>query len=306
VLALAFACIVGGGQRVRAQGIALTVDRFRLAAAPVAITVAAGSIWVVEETGGMRAVLVRLDPKNGKQMAVFTIGRTGPDFGAAVSAGSFVWAAAGNHVIRVDATRPRAVMRAALPGEATAITVGHGSAWIATIGKQQNTITRLDSSTLAALAHIQVTVQPVSLQNGLGSVWLASTAGLWRINPVRNRVLPAPDPVEMPVRLALAGNRLWLAQQDRLVTGLDRAGQIRARIDLPFPPGAVAATTGRIWVTDNCGCRAGKIALIDTHTHRLLAAQPIGETPVDLVADRTGVWVATFADRTVAHVRPSK
>jgi DNA-binding beta-propeller fold protein YncE len=259
----------------------------------------------VEETSGLRAELVRIDRKTGKRLAAFTIGRAGPDFGAAASSGAFVWAAAGNHVIRVDANSPGAVKRAALPGEVAAVTVGHGGAWVATIGQGQDTVTRLDPSTLAVRAHIRVTMQPVALEAWLGVVWLASTDGLWRIDPANDHLVPAPVAVAMPVRLALAGNRLWVIEQDRLVIGVDRTGHIRAGIVLPFAPGAVAATPGRIWVTDNCGCRTGKLALLDARTHRLLADRPIGETPVDVAADRSGAWVATFADRTVSSVRPS-
>lgn len=253
----------------------------------------------------MRAELVRLDPKTGKRLAAFTIGRTGPDFAAASSSGSFVWAAAGDHVLRVDATGPGRVERATLRGEAAAITVGDESAWVATIGPQRDTIVRLDASTLAAQALIQVTVQPVALEAGLGSVWLATSAGLWKINAANNQVIPAPVPVASPVSLARTGNRLWVIQQDRLVTGVDRTGHTRSRIALPFAPGAVAATPSRIWVTDNCGCRTGKLAVLNIQTRRLVATRPIGETPLAVASARSGVWVATFGDSTVEHVRPS-
>jgi len=93
-------------------------------------------------------------------------------------------------------------------------------------------------------------------------------------------------------------------EQDRLVVGLDRAGRIRTRIRLPFPPGALGAARGRIWVTDNCGCRVGRFALIDLHSHRLLADRAIGETPVDVAPDASGgAWIATFADSGITHVR---
>ena len=106
----------------------LTVNHVRVGAAPVAVTASHGSVWVVEETSGRRAELMRLDPTTGKRIGTFLIGRTGPDFGTAASSGAFVWAAAGNHVIRVDATRPNAIRRAKLPGEAATITIGLGSA----------------------------------------------------------------------------------------------------------------------------------------------------------------------------------
>ena len=251
----------------------------------------------------MRADLVRLDPTTGKRVATFLIGRTGPDFGSVAANGAYIWATAGTHVIRVDATDPHNVKRAALPGEANAVTVGLRSAWVASIGQQADTIIRLDASTLAAQAQIRLTFQPVALAAGLGSVWLASPSGLWRIDPASNHIIPAPDPVALPVSLAVAGDRVWVIEQDRRAVSIDHTGRVRTQFPLPFAPGAFALTPGRIWVTDNCGCRVGKLAVLDTHTRRLLAEQSIGETPVDVALDRGGVWVATFADETISFAR---
>jgi DNA-binding beta-propeller fold protein YncE len=310
VAALALTTCLGAWQNngavasaARSDG--LRVAHFRVGAAPVAVTASHGSVWVVEETSGLRAELVRLDPTTGKRSATFLIGRTGPDFGAAASSGAFVWAAAGDHVIRVDATQANAVRRARLPGEAATITLGLGSAWVASIGRQHNTITRLDPSTLVVRTQIPLTFQPVAIAAGLGSVWLASSSGLWRIDPTNDHVIPAPVPVALPVGLALAETRLWVLEQDRRAVSIDRAGHIRAQITLPFAPGAFAVTPGRIWVTNNCGCRTGELALLNTITHRLLADQPIGETPVDVAADRSGTWIATFGDETVSHAHSS-
>jgi streptogramin lyase len=302
---VAWLAISQSGERIAAAaGDGLRVTHFQLGAAPVAITASHGSVWVVEETGGMRAELVRIDPTTGKRVATILIGRTGPDFGAAAAGGAFVWAAAGNHVIRVDATHANAVKRAVLPGEAATLTLGPGSVWLASIGEQRNMITRLDPATLAVRARIPLTFQPVALAAGLGSVWLASPSGLWRIDPTNDHIVPAPDPVALPASLAVAANRLWVIEQDRRAASIDRAGRVRTQIALPFSPGALAVTPGRIWVTNNCGCRTGKLAVLDTHTRRLLADRTIGETPVDVAPDRGSVWVATFADETVSHVRP--
>lgn len=296
----------GGSPAVpAARGDGLVVTRFGLEAAPVAVALAGGSVWVVEETAHMRADLVRLDPTTGKRVAAFAIGRTGPDFGAATVSDGFVWAAAGDHLIRVDIAGQGRLERAVLPGEAAAVTVGFGSAWVASIGQTHDLITRLDASTLAPQARIVVTMQPVALQTGLGSVWLASTDGIWRIEPTRDRVVPEPVPVASPIRLALSRGRLWLIEQDRIAAALDRTGNVRARITLPFAPGAVAATARGIWITDDCGCRAGRIALFDPRTHRRLAERRIGETPVALTANYGGAWVATFGDESISHVRPA-
>lgn len=282
----------------------LTVSRFRLAGPPVALTVAAGSVWVVEETAGVQAVLVRINPATGQRLARFDIGRTGPDFGAATSSGSVVWAAAGNHVIRVDARRPAAVRRAALPGEAAAVTLADRSIWVATVG-QRDTVGRLDADTLETRRRLTLTMQPVALCAGLGSVWLASTSGLWRIDPATVRLLPAASSVAQPVGLTATAAVVWAAGQDGHVSAVGSTGLLGRRLELPFSPDALAATPNRLWATSNCGCRTGKLALLDSRSGRLLAELPIGETPVALAADRGGVWVATFADERISHVRPS-
>jgi len=290
----------GAAAAARSQ---LRLTHFRLDAPPVAVTSSHGSVWVVEETSRMRADLVRLDPTTGKRVATFLIGRTGPDFGSVKMSGAYIWAAAGTHIIRIDATHPHNVKRATLPGEASAVTVGLGSAWVASIGQQTDTITRLDASTLAVQAQIRLTFQPVALAAGLGSIWLASPSGLWRIDPANNHLIPAPDPVPLPVSLAVAGKHLWVIEQDQHAVSIDRAGRVRTQLALPFAPGAFALTPGHIWVTDNCGCRVGRLAVVNTHTRRLLAKQSIGETPVYVAPDRGGVWVATFGDETISFAR---
>jgi hypothetical protein len=145
--------------------------------------------------------------------------RTLRNRGYSKASGAYIWAVAGTHVIRVDATHPNNVKRATLPGEASAVTVGLGSAWVASIGQQTETITRLNASTLAVHAQIRLTLQPDALDAGLGSIWLASPSGLWRIDPASNHLIPALDPVSLPVSLAVAGER------------------VRTQLALPFAPG---------------------------------------------------------------------
>lgn len=284
---------------------ALAVTRFRLHAAPVAVALADGSVWVVEETNGMRASLVRLDPATGERLATFPVGRQGPDFGAVTTRDGVVWAAAGDHVVRVDASRSGAVERATLPGEElAALAAGYGSVWVAGIGVPHDTITRLDASTLAVQARIVAATQPVALAPWLGSVWLATTGGLSKIDPANNRLVPAPVQVT-PVSLTRAGDRLWVADRYRNAVSIDRSGHA-TWIRLPFAPGAIAVSPGRVWITNNCGCRTGRVALFDARTHRLVDERPIGETPVAVAADRAAAWVASFGDEAIARVRSAR
>jgi hypothetical protein len=283
-----------------------TVTRFALHGGPVGLVNADGGLWVVLETSAMRAELIKLDPSTGSRSASYLIGRTGPDFGAATAAGGVIYATAGNHIIRVDQHRTtKGIERPSLPGEGAAISVGYGSVWVASIGQAHNTITRFDARTLARQAQIPLTIQPVALQAGLGSMWLASTSGLWRIDAATNRVRPLAIPLQYPVGLALSGNRMWLIQQTTLIDGIDRNGQIRKRIALPFDPGEIAASPGHLWVTNNCGCMDGVVALIDSRTGRIISERRVGETPVAVTTDERGAWVATFGDGSVSHLVPT-
>jgi hypothetical protein len=282
----------------------LAVARFPLHGGPVALATADGSVWVVLETSRQRAELVRLNSATGHRIASYPIGRSGPDFGAATADGGVIYATAGNHLIRVDPQHSSGIARINIPGEGAALTVGYGSVWVASIRQAQAhyTITRADTLTLAHQSAIPVSVQPVALRAGLGSIWLASTSGLWRISPTTNRVRPTGVSWQGPVGSTLSSGRLWIMQRPTLLTGVDYAGRIRNRIDLPFYPGDIAASGRNLWVTNNCGCKKGLVALVDSRTGRVASERQIGETPVAITTDRKGAWVATFGDGSVSHV----
>lgn len=281
----------------------LTVTRVHLDAAPVAVAAAGGHVWVVVETRASTARLIEPDAGSGTRVASYTIGRTGPDFGAVTATRDAVWATAGGHVLRIARGSAGVAARVAtLPGEGAAITSGFGSVWVATIGTTHDEVIRLDASTLALERRIPLPAQPVALGRYLGSIWLASTGGLWRVTPTGDRVVPASDPAPLPVALAATAQALWIVEGDRRAVRLDRLGSVVDRLPLPFSPGAVAAAANHLWVTDNCGCRTGRLAVVDQSTRRVLSSTIIGGTPVGIADDGTGAWVTTFADETVSHV----
>lgn len=252
----------------------------------------------------MRASLVRIDSTTGTRLAAFSIGRTGPDFGAATASGRIIWAAAGDHLIRVPADHPNQLSRVGLPGEVAALAADQGSVWVATIGASHNSLIRLDSSSLMTRRRVNLAVQPVAIQRGSSALWLASTGGLWDINPATSQPTPYSAQVALPVDLSSTASSLWVASQDKHLTAIAPSGRIRHRYTLPFSPDALTTTPNRIWLTNNCGCQTGKLALINSNTGKLLATQTIGQTPTAITADHTGVWVATFADESVTHVQP--
>lgn len=280
----------------------VTITHFRLGAAPVAVTTAGGSLWVVEETAnGMRAKLAELNPKSGRRLAEYPIGGAGPDFGAVTRTGNVLWATAGTHVVRVDANDPSApTVRATIPGEGAVITVAFGSVWVAAIGPTGNVIERLNSKTLALQGRIRLEMQPVALRAGLGSLWLATTSGLWRINTTSNRLEPTWVGGSF-IGLTMSSDRLLLIQQSPTLIAVDGRARVRSQLQLPFDPGSIASSTQGLWITDNCACMRGTVSLI-SDDGRALFRRRIGETPVAVTASRSEAWVATFADGTVSRL----
>lgn len=301
--------VFGAPSALPARGLALqspklVVTRFRMDAAPVAVTTTSGAVWVVVEMQGMKAELRRLDPSSGRVRFSALIGRSGPDFGAAAVTGGVVFAAAGDHLVRVAAATA-GVRRASVAGEAAAVAIGFHSVWVASIGQQHDWVTRLSATTLAVEARIPLAVQPVALRAAFGSVWLATTESLQKIRPATDRLQPTPVLTNNPIGLLLFGGRLWLYQLDDVMTAVAGPRSSGLQLTLPFRPSAVAATPTRIWATDNCGCMRGTIALLDARTHRLIAERKIGETPVALVAAGDIAYVATFNDGTLSRVHLS-
>jgi len=280
----------------------LVFTRFRLHAAPVAVTTTVGAVWVVVETQGSQAQLRRLDPSSGRLRFSALIGRAGPDFGAASNANGIVFAAAGDHIVRAPAVAPRRVERALVAGEAAAIAIGFHSVWVASIGQQRDWITRLNAVTLAVEARIPISVQPVARRAAFGSMWLATTQSLQKLNPATNRLRPTTVLTNNPIGLLFFAGQLWLYQLDDVMTAVAGPRSSGTQLALPFRPSAVAATPTQIWATDNCACMRGTIALLDARTHRLVAERKIGETPVALATDGDVAFVATFNDGTLSRV----
>jgi DNA-binding beta-propeller fold protein YncE len=106
----------------------------------------------------------------------------------------------------------------------------------------------------------------VGIALGEGSVWVAGDASdrrLWRIDPVRHR--------------------------------------ITATIELGFPPGAVAAGGGAVWVTDQLGDR---VVRIDPGTNRIAGSIGVGRGARGVAFGRGSIWVSGAIDHTVTQIDP--
>lgn len=276
-----------------------------LGAAPLALTLGAGSLWVLAESNA-GAVVLRLDRHTGARLAVFPVGAPGPDIGAISYAQGHVWAVAGMNLLRIDPGRPAAVARTRLPGLASGVAIGAGAVWATTIGQEHDLVVRLNPRSLAITARIDLPtgsssiVTPTPGVIAFASVWVADGDSLLGIDPLTDRVSAQRPLAPPPTDLAYAGGRIW-ALAGLTVTAFDRRGKITASIALPVASARLAINGNRLWVTDNCGCRRGTVMEVDLQSRQVIARRATGETPVAILADRGTVWIANFGSSTLSR-----
>src|SRR5579862_8009946 len=286
------------GSGFTANGRVLTVN---LHAAPVALALGSGSLWVLAENDS-GAVVLRLDPGTGARRARVRVGAAGPDLGAIAVGQGRVWAVAGQTLLRLDPSRPLPVARAALPGVASAVAVGPNGVWVVTIG-DRDLLVRLNPQSLAVQARITIPAEASSIEGptpialAFGSVWLGDGDTLLRVDPVRNRLSGSSSAAPGTTDLTFARGRLW-ALADSTVRLLDGRGRISGQLALPVAGSRFALGGDRLWATDNCACPHGTVFELDLETGRVVATQRTGETPVGVAADRGAAWVASFDDGT--------
>jgi hypothetical protein len=294
LLVLLLTCATASGARSTTPSRSTT---FRLGAPPVALALAHSSVWVVVETETRAAQLWRLDAKTGRRSTSLVIGRAGPDIGAVAATAASVWAAAGNHVIGLDPSRPGRTRRVRVPGTVTGLAAGFGSVWVTTVGSERDFLLRLDPVTLSVRARIR-TAGGDALESALGSVWVAGGGVLARVDPRTDRIagtLPLAAPV---AGLATSPRRLWVLEDDSALA-LDGGGHVRRHLLLPFAAARIAVTGNRLWAIDNCGCAIGQLTTLELRTGRRLATWSVGATPVAVAADGVDVWVASFGSSTL-------
>ena len=162
-------------------------DEIEVGAAPSAVAVGLGGVWVLNNDGG---TLVKVDPDSKKiDGRPVQVGEA-PQF-IALGAGS-VWTTAGlgSRVVRVDPRTVR-IQKTIVDGlEPTGIAVGEGAVWVAdAVG---DTVTRIDPRTNRKVGRpIKVGPGPQGVITGGGAVWVANFRGntVSRIDPGTNRVV---------------------------------------------------------------------------------------------------------------------
>jgi len=299
-VALLCSLLVGAAPSGAASKIGSPPATFRLAAPPVAIAIGAGAVWVVVETKLNDAQLWQVDAATGRRLRSFPIGPAGPDIGAVTTTRTGVWAAAGNHIIEVDPTRPGRVRRVRLPDVVSGIAVGFGFVWATTIGSRENLLIKLSTATLTVRGRIRM-AGGEAVAAGVGSVWVAGGGSLARVNPRTDRLATRLPMRSAAADVAISAQRLWLLDAGT-ARALDHAGRARRHLRLPFAAARLAVSNERLWAIDNCGCAIGQLTAIDLRTGRRVATWAVGATPVAVAAGAGQVWVASFGNSTLLRV----
>lgn len=173
--------------------------------------------------------------------------------------------------------QPRLVLtgRDQLPGKGTALVAGFGSIWV--VGS--NVVYRVDQATVRTVATIPApgTGVPAGIAVGSGAVWVTSDhgghVGVYRIDPVRDRVTAFIPLALDPVAVAAAGGRIWVAGESEpcVAVRIDPATNrtTGSPVTISASPVSIVSGAGSLWVTSGAG---GSVDRIDPATGAVTAA----------------------------------
>ena len=201
-----------------------------------------------------------------------------------------------------------AVPVGARPG---AVAFGSGSLWVANLDEQ--TVSRVDPTTLRTLRVIPVLGLPTGIAASADGVWVVES----NVSPgltssvLVGRVDPEFDTLGPPVRIgnvvpdgpgaiAAQGNSVWVAPSTGLLTHLDATtGTLGRQLDPNASPAGIALGGGAIWLTDT---EANNVVRVDPSG--LPAPIAVGNAPTGIAVGAGGVWVVDSLDDAVVRIDP--
>ena len=213
-----------------------------------------------------------------------------------------VWVSVGtgdNMLWRIDTNSNTAI---ALPNTHGAEwpALGGGFAWVTVcVPKAKNDCARsdvlkLDRQTGLTIADIPLRGYAWQIATGLGSIWVSTTEGLVRIDPVSGTIT-AEFPVEMNY-VGFAAGRLWGTQQERVIQVDPESGEIVFALQVHDPCIFQASDIG-VWVES---CLGGAplsdspdmLTKLDAVTGDVVYRVPV-RTFGDLLFYGTSLWLAS-------------
>jgi YVTN family beta-propeller protein len=151
-------------------------------------------------------------------------------------------------------------------------------------------------------ATITTGMHPCGIVSAFGSVWVANDGGtLVRIDPRTNHVRKRIRVGAGACFLAADAHALWIANYKGGLIRVTPRGRVQ-RIAVGATPDSVLVAYGRVWVTT---WGAGKLAVVDPRTFKVVRRINIGAHPAGLAARNDAVWVGFSRDATaIARVSP--
>ena len=187
----------------------------------------------------------------------------------------------------------------------TAIAVGAGSVWVASLGSNK-TLVRLDATTRTLQASIPLDATATGIAFGYGSVWTANgiLGSVSRIDPAVNAVSTTiPDVASRSTggAIAIGENAVWFASSFGTVT------KINPRTNKPsgipgiagLSPSAIAVGEGYVWVSNAGG---NNVSQMNPRTVREVKSITVGSRPRAIAVGEGAVWVANESDDSVFRI----
>ena len=318
-----------GRELVSAASAALGLDsphrghRPLLTAVVLIALLAAGTLSFLLTRGGGSGVvltgrLLRIDPNSNRVTDTVEVGS---DPNAVAFEAEKIWVStrASSRLWQIDPKTFVAKRFARLDHHPFGVAVQGGIVY-APMGVD-GTVTRLPAASGAGTLHeIQTRGYGGPITSGGGHVLFVEEVGdhgcVYRLEATQQFVgkvspcayIPDPRPLdETHVRFAFVGvavdqRAVWAAGDalDRRVFRIDlRKNKVVGWINLPFPPGGIAAGYGAVWVTGQLG---DELARIDPATDRIVHTYHVGREPTGVAVSRGSVWVANTLDDSISRI----
>lgn len=276
---------------VVAKTVELAAERIVLDGAPWGLVVDGGTVWVSDAS---RAVLTRLDARDGTIMGEVSTGATDPrDAGMAVADGRLWVANLGGSVGVLDTTTAAVVQRVEVgPGEPAAVASGGDAMWLPLHGPGGG-LTRIDRSLPGGgAARVDLAESGFALAASDSKMWIAGLDRLlFAVDLVSAEVTRTVDLGDAPRGVAVAGGDVWVTLRDaRQVVRVDgTTGEEIARIPTDGQPWPIAAGGGYVWAA----VTEGRLLRIDPGSNEVTAWAPVGPDARTVVVGAGAVWTAS-------------
>ena len=195
-------------------------------------------------------------------------------------------------LVKVSAASGNVLARYAVSASPCEVEAASGSLWVTT---QSGVVDRVDPATGKVLASVKTGAASYETIGALGAVWVSNRNGrsLTRIAPATNKPTTRSVGEVNAGGLVEEGGFLWVGDD---TTGASAVLRIDPKTwkSTAVPtggdrPGYVAATQGRVWVSN---VKSGTVTGLDTSTLAPVGPPtPAGASPVNLTASLDGAWV---------------